>query len=124
MIVKQDQNPVISHLCSIFTKSHFLLFSDETPLKRHPEFRLFACMNPATDIGKKELPANIRSRFTEIFCDELSDRQEVRQVVLSYLGRLNLEVTLIESIVELYFRLKELAENKLIDGVNRKPHYR
>ena len=36
------------------------------PVPRHPDFRLFACMNPATDVGKKDLPPNIRSRFTEI----------------------------------------------------------
>jgi midasin len=36
---------------------------DREPLKIHPEFRLFACMNPATDVGKKDLPPGIRNRF-------------------------------------------------------------
>ena len=36
------------------------------PVPRHPDFRLFACMNPGTGVGKKELPLNIRTRFTEI----------------------------------------------------------
>ncbi|CAH1798613.1 unnamed protein product, partial [Owenia fusiformis] len=26
---------------------------DTEPIERHPDFRLFACMNPATDVGKK-----------------------------------------------------------------------
>ncbi|GIY84773.1 midasin, partial [Caerostris extrusa] len=26
---------------------------DSEPVKRHPDFRIFACMNPATDVGKK-----------------------------------------------------------------------
>jgi midasin len=29
---------------------------DEAPLKRHPDFRIFATMNPPTDAGKKDLP--------------------------------------------------------------------
>ncbi len=35
---------------------------DSEPVVRHPDFRLFACMNPATDVGKKDLPPGIRSR--------------------------------------------------------------
>jgi hypothetical protein len=36
---------------------------DQKPVERHPDFRLFACMNPATDVGKKDLPAGLRNRF-------------------------------------------------------------
>ncbi|KAJ3897464.1 hypothetical protein F5879DRAFT_766295, partial [Lentinula edodes] len=36
------------------------------PVPRYPIFHLFACMNPATDVDKKDLPPNIRSRFTKI----------------------------------------------------------
>lgn len=35
---------------------------DEQSIKRHPNFRIFAAMNPATDVGKKELPSGIRNR--------------------------------------------------------------
>ncbi|KZV60842.1 hypothetical protein PENSPDRAFT_326988 [Peniophora sp. CONT] len=35
------------------------------PVLRHPDFRLFACMNPVTDVGKKDLPPHIRSRSCE-----------------------------------------------------------
>nr|XP_060484922.1 midasin-like [Panthera onca] len=35
---------------------------DTEPLVRHPDFRLFACMNPATDVGKRNLPPGIRNR--------------------------------------------------------------
>ena len=42
---------------------------DTVPVKRHPEFRLFACMNPANDAGKRDLPPGIRSRFTEVWVD-------------------------------------------------------
>lgn len=39
---------------------------EAAPLPRHPDFRLFAAMNPATDAGKKDLPPALRARFTEV----------------------------------------------------------
>jgi midasin (ATPase involved in ribosome maturation) len=42
---------------------HLLERGDQKPIERHPDFRLFACMNPATDVGKKDLPAGLRNRF-------------------------------------------------------------
>ena len=42
---------------------------DREPIERHPDFRLFAAMNPSTDLGKKQLPTGLRSRFTELFVD-------------------------------------------------------
>ncbi|XP_047097581.1 midasin-like [Schistocerca piceifrons] len=45
---------------------------DEQPVPRHKDFRLFACMNPATDVGKKELPAGLRNRIVfqqKVDCD-------------------------------------------------------
>jgi UDP-N-acetylmuramyl pentapeptide phosphotransferase/UDP-N-acetylglucosamine-1-phosphate transferase len=33
---------------------------DTTPIPRHAGFRLFAAMNPATDFGKRDLPASLR----------------------------------------------------------------
>lgn len=31
-------------------------------------------MNPGTDVGKKELPPNIKNKFTTIVCHDLTDR--------------------------------------------------
>lgn len=36
---------------------------DSSSIPRHPDFRLLAAMNPATDVGKKELPPGIRNRY-------------------------------------------------------------
>jgi len=36
---------------------------DEEPIQRHPNFHLFAAMNPSTDVGKKDLPIGIRNRL-------------------------------------------------------------
>lgn len=54
-------------------------------LERHPNFRLFACMNPATDTGKKKLPIGIRTRFTEFFVHEPTDRDQLTIIVRNYL---------------------------------------
>lgn len=47
-----------------------MLSRDVTPTLRHEDFRLFACMNPATDVGKKDLPPGIRNRFVFIVLPE------------------------------------------------------
>lgn len=58
---------------------------DNKPISRHPDFRLFACMNPATDVGKKELPAGLRNRFTEFFMEELNNKQDLMIIINDYL---------------------------------------
>ena len=54
-------------------------------VERHSQFRLFCCMNPATDVGKKQLAHNIRNRFTEFFVDELQTPSDLQILILSYL---------------------------------------
>ena len=41
----------------------FIFCRDTEPIVRHKDFRLFACMNPATDVGKKDLPPGVRNRY-------------------------------------------------------------
>lgn len=36
---------------------------DNCPIYRDSGFRLFAAMNPATDVGKKQLPIGLRNRY-------------------------------------------------------------
>jgi len=43
------------------------IFSDKQPIVRHENFRLFGCMNPASDVGKRDIPIGIRNRFVFIF---------------------------------------------------------
>ena len=54
-------------------------------VERSGQFRLFCCMNPATDVGKKQLAHNIRNRFTEFFVDELQTQSDLQVLVHSYL---------------------------------------
>ena len=51
-------------------------------------FRLFACMNPATDTGKRRLPHFIRSKFTEFFVDEPREAEQITSIVRLYMPSL------------------------------------
>ncbi|CAD5111280.1 DgyrCDS602 [Dimorphilus gyrociliatus] len=96
---------------------------DKVPVKRHPEFRLFACMNPATDVGKRHLPVGVRNRFTELYVEELVERNELLELVDFYLKDLSVNKKLINTVVDLYKTLRKKSETDLEDGTGRKPHY-
>ncbi|KAK9303268.1 hypothetical protein QLX08_005030 [Tetragonisca angustula] len=96
---------------------------DRESIKRHEDFAIFACMNPATDVGKKDLPIGLRNRFTEFFVDELTEKSDLQLLVSSYLSDLNLPPGKIESIVKFYLNVRNEAEANLLDGTGHKPHY-
>ncbi|XP_065904261.1 midasin-like isoform X2 [Dysidea avara] len=96
---------------------------DYKPVARHDEFRLFACMNPATDVGKKTLPYSIRNRFTELYVNELSSNEDLTVLVHSYLTSVQVSDEIVQGIIRFYKAAKALAENKLSDGTGRKPLY-
>ncbi|WVW78385.1 hypothetical protein I302_100339 [Kwoniella bestiolae CBS 10118] len=99
---------------------------DVEPIVRHPQFRLFACMNPATDVGKKDLPPNLRARFTELYVPPPDDdREALIAIVSQYLGDSAAgDRSVILDVVELYTTLKRLSSAKeIVDGSNAAPHY-
>ncbi|KZF21610.1 midasin [Xylona heveae TC161] len=106
-----------------------LLLSETGDVERvraHPDFRIFGAMNPATDIGKKDLPVGLRSRFTEIYVDSPdTDVDSLLSVVSAYLGsRTHSDERVASDVCQLYLAAKKLAnENKLVDGANQRPHF-
>jgi midasin len=103
---------------------------DAVALSRHPEFRLFAAMNPATDSGKKDLNASVRSRFTEIFVHELLDPVELRVVAGRYLsgilpasGKPPEHTDVVIEVVDVYLECRNLADSSLVDGSGQRPRY-
>ncbi|CAJ1949588.1 unnamed protein product [Cylindrotheca closterium] len=103
---------------------------DASAITRHPNFRLFAAMNPATDAGKKDLPASIRSRFSEIYVDELLDPVELRVIACRYLdgvlasdGKPPEHSQVVIDVVDVYLKCRQLAEASLSDGAGHKPRY-
>ncbi|XP_051115352.1 midasin [Andrographis paniculata] len=89
---------------------------------RHPNFRLFACMNPATDAGKRDLPISLRSRFTEYYVDDVLDDEDLVLFISQFMDDDPSRRRLISKIVEFYKATKEYEE-RLQDGANQRPHY-
>ncbi|CAB4002946.1 midasin isoform X1 [Paramuricea clavata] len=108
---------------NLSAKFFAIVFRDAEPIIRHEQFRMFACMNPANDVGKKELPAGIRNRFTEIFVSELQDIPDLNTLVFSYLQGLSPPVPLINGIVSFYLLIREESAQKLTDGSGNRPYY-
>ncbi|XP_063233945.1 LOW QUALITY PROTEIN: midasin-like [Bacillus rossius redtenbacheri] len=95
---------------------------DQACVERHPRFRLLGCMNPSTDVGKRELPQGLRSRFTEIYVDEMLDPVALISLVQCYLQPLGFAPALLQRLVKFYLSLRSGASG-LADGTGRKPHY-
>ncbi|NXJ78761.1 MDN1 protein, partial [Trogon melanurus] len=96
---------------------------DTEPLVRHPDFRLFACMNPATDVGKRNLPPGIRNRFTELYVEELRNEGDLQVLIMDYLRGLNVNKNTVQGIVNFYLSVRKEADTKLVDGTGHRPHY-
>ena len=94
----------------------------------HPNFRIFAAMNPATDVGKKDLPPGIRSRFTEIYvASPDGDVKSLRSIVKQCLGGDSDDSALMKvsaDVTDLYLEVQRLAKsNMLVDGAEQKAHF-
>ncbi|KAK4054525.1 AAA ATPase midasin [Microbotryomycetes sp. JL201] len=99
---------------------------DLEPIPRHAEFRLFACMNPATDVGKRDLPSGLRAKFSEIWVpppDE--DRDALVKIIEGYVGRhVTNDLPVVGNVADLYTAVKALAMSaQLSDGANQAPHF-
>ena len=95
---------------------------DAQAIPRHNDFRLFAAMNPANDVGKSNLPAALRARFSEFYLSELEDRSDLAMIVNGYLQRVNPKPPAL-SIVDFYLNARKESENRLVDGSNQKPRF-
>jgi midasin len=105
-----------------------LLLTESGKIERivaHPDFRVFAAMNPATDVGKTDLPLGIRSRFTEIYVESPDkDMHSLQHIVQTYLGESMVDKFIISQVAKLYLKAQELSEsNSLVDGTGQKPHF-
>lgn len=95
-------------------------------IEAHPNFRIFGAMNPATDVGKRDLPVGIRSRFTELYVSSPDkDLKDLLTIIKTYLGSSSSKNDqAADDIARLYLNTKRLAEEKrLVDGANEVPHF-
>ncbi|KAJ3914904.1 P-loop containing nucleoside triphosphate hydrolase protein [Lentinula edodes] len=91
------------------------------PVPRHPIFHLFACMNPATEVDKNDVPPNIRPRFTKI---NVPPPDAVRETLIAaqYIGLSEVsDKVSIMDVWELYIAVKHLAETcEIADRANHR----
>ncbi|KAF8853024.1 midasin [Acephala macrosclerotiorum] len=106
-----------------------ILLSETGEIERvqaHPDFRIFGAMNPATDVGKRDLPMGLRSRFTEIYV-ESPDRNldDLLGVIKAYLkSNSSNDERAAHDVAKLYLNTKKYADEKrLVDGANQVPHF-
>ncbi|CAM1505364.1 Fc.00g110010.m01.CDS01 [Cosmosporella sp. VM-42] len=95
-------------------------------IEAHPDFRIFGAMNPATDIGKRDLPIGIRSRFTELYVSSPDrDLKDLLNIIKTYLGSSSTKNDqAADDIARLYLNTKRMADEKrLVDGANEVPHF-
>ncbi|SCV04461.1 LAMI_0H16314g1_1 [Lachancea mirantina] len=127
-LASQDALESISDLLSEPSSRSVLLTEkgQAEPIKAHPNFRIFACMNPATDVGKRDLPMGVRSRFTEIYVHSPDrDITDLLSIIDRYVGKYAANDEWVgNDIAELYLRAKKLSEsNQIVDGANQRPHF-
>ena len=65
-ILRKEMNKISSLKCTILVEK--LEYKGYVPrnmdtVEKHPNFRLFAAMNPSTDVGKRDLPVGIKNRW-------------------------------------------------------------
>lgn len=119
----------LESIADLLVEDPFITLSekgDADSIRAHPDFRLFACMNPATDIGKRDLPAGLRSRFTELYVQSPdSDIADLLSIIDKYIGKLTIGDEWVgNDVAQLYLEAKELSENnKIVDGANQRPHF-
>ncbi|KAF7683284.1 Midasin [Astathelohania contejeani] len=82
------------------------------PIEFHPDFMLFACMNPSGDFGKKNYKGE---NFSKIYFSDFNDSlKDIKKVVSSYINDS-------DNISQLYYEIKSGIKNKDLVGHGMKP---
>lgn len=93
-------------------------------IPRHKNFHVFANMNPPTDVGKKDLPPSLRSRFTEFYVSEPFNASDISTIVREYIGFLTPDAKIYE-ITDFFLDCVSNAKSKLcaLDGESKPPSF-
>lgn len=65
----------------IVEKGIDLSYTDSDTIKADEKFHFIGTMNPGGDFGKKELSPALRNRFTEIWCETCTDRNDLIDII-------------------------------------------
>ena len=88
-------------------------------VEKHPNFRLFCCMNPATDVGKVNLPDTLKHKFVSIFTDETCSESDIKLILEQ--RKVNLQFH--QVIYDFYIKAREMSKKCLVDGGGQRVLY-
>ncbi|KAL0222135.1 hypothetical protein RCL1_001989 [Eukaryota sp. TZLM3-RCL] len=92
-------------------------------IKKNSGFRLFAAINPATDVGKKALPSIVGEQFVPITVPDLLSFSDLRPLVTNILRPYS-DIYPVDSIIKCYRELRSKSlDGSLVDESNYKPLY-
>lgn len=96
--------------------------SDFSFIRKHADFRLFACMNPAFEVGKKPLPKRIKEGFTTINVSALDTVEEVTTILRDFFKNFqSITQTHIRKLSEFYCEIRKKALTGIyLDKNNKK----
>ena len=94
---------------------------DGATVARHPRFRAFGAMNPATDVGKRDLPPALKHRFTEVYAGECEGREDLCLLVAN--GLRGVPAAPVNAVVDFYLAARAAARTTLVDSADQKPQY-
>lgn len=122
-LASYDLLDVISQLVN--PEHNEIAIPDKGFVAKNPHFRVFAAMNPGSDVGKKDLPPTIRRCFTEINVSEMSDDVDIVALTKSYL---RMDDAMIEDrqgldpnvVYQLFTVLKARAKTDLVTAAEAK----
>ena len=85
-----------------------------------PGFRLFGCMNPGKQVGKKDLPSGLRCKFSEFHVPDMEKLEDIMEVINFYLNGKTDRKTM-EKIAGFYLQMRKLSKEGLVEDGNAKP---
>jgi len=81
-------------------------------------------MNPGSDVGKKELPINVRRKFTTFYIEEMEDRNDLGKFIEGILRGVELGAKYHPMLLAtLYLKLKGLSHSNEIGANVGGVHY-
>lgn len=118
--VLERVSSVLGNSASLFVTER----GDTLAIPRHPNFRVFANMNPPTDVGKKDLPPALRSKFTEFFVSDPFSLTDLCTVVNDYIGFLSTD-SKVPEVAAFFLECVSNARTTLcdLDGESQPPHF-
>jgi midasin len=109
------QPAILERINSLLDKDRTITLTEKNNevVHAHPNFRVFATMNPAQYAGRKELSLAMRNRFTETWVDNISSKDEYNTIIGTWMKPLGAEAQKVtEKMVDFHQALVAKIDNR------------